>query len=63
MQGLSRLEPGSVFAEDFRVVRRLARGGMGTVYLVEQLSTRRRRALKILFSQTMDDGASRARFQ
>jgi serine/threonine protein kinase len=63
MQGLSRLEPGSVFADDFRVVRRIARGGMGTVYLVEQLSTGRKRALKIMFAQTVDDGASRARFQ
>ena len=44
----SRLEIGRVFAGDFRVTRLIAEGGMGTVYEVEQLSTHKRRALKLL---------------
>lgn len=63
MRALNRLEPGAVFAGDFRVERRLARGGMGAVYVVHQISTGRRRALKIMVSHTVDDRAARARFQ
>lgn len=37
------LAPGSIIAGDFRVIERLAEGGMGSVYVVEQRSTRRRR--------------------
>lgn len=42
------LAPGQVFANRFRVVRLLARGGMGAVYVVEQLSTQKLRALKLM---------------
>ena len=37
------LSPGSIFAGDFRVIRHLADGGMGAVYVVEQLSTGKQR--------------------
>ena len=33
------LDNGVVFARDYRVVRPLSEGGMGAVYVVEQLST------------------------
>jgi serine/threonine protein kinase/tetratricopeptide (TPR) repeat protein len=40
---------------DFRIVRQVGRGGMGIVYEAEQLSLRRRVALKVLpFASTMD---------
>jgi serine/threonine-protein kinase len=45
---LAELAPGTVFASDFRVVRKLGEGGMGVIYVVEQLSTGRQRALKLM---------------
>ena len=57
-----QLAPGSIIARDFRVTERLAEGGMGTVYVVEQLSTRRRRALKVMRPELVRDERSRQRF-
>lgn len=45
---LASLSPGTVFARDFRVVRPLREGGMGAVYVAEQISTGKRRALKLM---------------
>lgn len=56
------MKPGRVFARDFRVERLLALGGMGAVYVVEQLSTGKRRALKVLYPQFVSDDAGRRRF-
>src|SRR5580693_7072869 len=42
------LAPGVLFAGEFRVVRRLSTGGMGSVYLVEQVATGALRALKTM---------------
>jgi len=45
---LDRLAPSTVFAGKYRVVRALNEGGMGAVYVAEQLSTSLPRALKLM---------------
>jgi len=62
MSTLAQLSPGTLFAHDFRVVRPLADGGMGSVYVVEQLSTGRERALKLMHPQFVADPNNRRRF-
>jgi serine/threonine protein kinase len=57
-----KLSPGTIFARDFRVVSALAQGGMGAVYTVEQLSTGKRRALKVMQPQLIPDARARERF-
>ena len=56
------LAEGTVFAGDFRVLRPLARGGMGAVYVAEQASTGKRRALKVMSPMLADDAKARERF-
>jgi formylglycine-generating enzyme required for sulfatase activity/tRNA A-37 threonylcarbamoyl transferase component Bud32 len=60
--GVGVLEPGTVFARDFRVVRGLRTGGMGAVYVVDQMSTGKQRALKIMAPELAMDPATRERF-
>jgi tRNA A-37 threonylcarbamoyl transferase component Bud32 len=62
MSTLVQLEPGTIFARDYRIVRPLAEGGMGAVYLVEQVSTGKERALKLMHPNLVRDPALRARF-
>lgn len=57
------LQPGDVFGGDFRIERALAMGGMGAVYVVEQLSTGRKRALKLLLPSLLQNEKSRERFE
>ena len=45
---LPDLRPGTIFAEEYRIVGLLGRGGMGAVYRVEHLPTGKPRALKVL---------------
>ena len=59
---LTQLAPGMVLARDFKVVRALASGGMGSVYLVEQMSTGRQRALTVMHPEYARDHDSRERF-
>jgi serine/threonine-protein kinase len=62
MDVTGELHPGRTFAGDFRVERLLASGGMGSVYVAEQLSTGKRRALKVLHPQFVRDESGRRRF-
>ena len=41
------LAAGVVIAQDYRILRPLREGGMGAVYVAEQLSTGAQRALKV----------------
>ncbi|MCS7167082.1 MAG: serine/threonine-protein kinase [Gemmatales bacterium] len=53
---------GKVLA-DFRLIRKLGEGGMGQVYLAEQLSLRRRVAIKLLKSDLANHDVSLKRFR
>jgi TPR repeat protein/tRNA A-37 threonylcarbamoyl transferase component Bud32 len=57
------LAPGSLFAGDFVIVRPLSEGGMGAVYVVQQRSTGRARALKLMHGQLVQDPRLRQRFE
>ncbi|MBI5516161.1 MAG: protein kinase, partial [Deltaproteobacteria bacterium] len=57
------LEPGTTFAERYRVVSLLGAGGMAEVFEVEHLHTKRRHALKLLRPAAMADPDSVERFQ
>src|SRR5262245_45257286 len=52
-----------MFAGDFRIERPLASGGMGAVYVAQQLSTGRDRALKLMHSMLAGDETLRRRFE
>jgi serine/threonine protein kinase len=58
----ARLEAGSLFAGDFRVIDLLAEGGMSTLYRVEQQSTHKLRALKLVHARIAADPKGRQRF-
>jgi len=60
---MASLVVGSIFARDFRVVRPLGQGGMGSVYVVEQLSTGNLRALKLMHPQLVQNVDLRRRFE
>ncbi|MBE7479279.1 MAG: serine/threonine protein kinase [Polyangiaceae bacterium] len=54
---------GAVIGGDFRVERELARGGMGGVWLAEQISTGQKRALKIMHPTLIAQARMRERFE
>lgn len=56
------LPPGSLFAGRYRIIRPIAKGGMGEVFEVEDERIKRLLALKVLDSIILEDGRSRARF-
>jgi serine/threonine-protein kinase len=62
MVSVLRLKAGTVIGSDFKVLRLLAKGGMGAVYVAEQLSTGSERALKVMHPHLLDDQKSRDRF-
>ena len=58
--GEADLATGSRFG-DYRILRRLGRGGMGVVYEADHLPTSRRMALKVM-AHSLEDRQARARF-
>ena len=62
MSSLVALANESIFAGDYRIVSPLSSGGMGAVYVAEQLSTGTRRALKVMHPQLAGDTKLRERF-
>ncbi len=59
---MRELQPGTIFGRDFRIVRPLREGGMGAVFIAEQVSTAKQRALKIMAPELATDPATRERF-
>ena len=51
------------FAGRYRVVRRVAAGGMGAVFEVLHIETQRRRALKVMLPELVSNRELRDRFQ
>jgi serine/threonine protein kinase len=56
------IEPGMTVGGDFRVVSPLGEGGMGALFVAEQISVGRRRALKVMHRELLGDGRLRERF-
>ena len=56
-------QPGSVFADDFTIVSPISEGAMGQVFLVEQRSTGKRRALKLMLPELVNDPRLKQRFE
>lgn len=56
------LEPGELFCDRYRIKRRIADGGMASIYLAVDESTRVEVAIKVLFSYYSDNAVIRARF-
>jgi serine/threonine protein kinase len=57
------LEPGTVVGGDFALVRLLGEGGMGAVYVAEQRSTGKLRALKVMHRDIAPDATLQRRFE
>ncbi len=62
MQPKNVFDEGAVVGGGYRVVGRIAEGGMGSVFEVEQLTTGARRALKVMHVQLASDPKLRDRF-
>ena len=62
MSASGPLQVGTIFARDFRINRALREGGMGAVYVADQLSTGKQRALKVMAAYLASDPATRDRF-
>lgn len=61
--GMYALRPGTIFADEYRVIGPLSEGGMGAVYAVEQASTGKKRALKTMHVRLVHDPMLRERFR
>ncbi|MFN8176363.1 MAG: protein kinase [bacterium] len=57
------LRSGDVLGGDYRIERALGSGGMGTLYVATQLSTGKKRALKLLRPELLADPSLRERFE
>jgi serine/threonine protein kinase len=58
-----QLAVGATFHGRYQIVRRIKAGGMGAVYEVIHLETRRRRALKVMLPSVVSDPELRDRFK
>ncbi len=56
------LPEGTVLGGDYRLLKPLSSGGMGSVHLAEQVSTGTRRALKLMHQQLLQNARARERF-
>ena len=63
MIGPIELDSATPFAGRYRVVRRIAAGGMGAVFEVVHIETQRRRALKVMLPELVEHRELRDRFQ
>jgi serine/threonine protein kinase len=61
--GVHEREGGGTRLGDFRILREVGRGGMGVVYEAEQISLKRRVALKVLRFGAVADEVAMRRFQ
>ncbi|MGO8995703.1 MAG: bifunctional serine/threonine-protein kinase/formylglycine-generating enzyme family protein [Polyangiaceae bacterium] len=59
---LADLPEGSIFAGEFRIVRKLGAGGMGALYVAEQVGTGRQRALKLMHPGMVSSADLRQKF-
>jgi serine/threonine protein kinase len=59
---LTVIAPGTIVGGDFRILEPLSEGGMGAVFVAEQISTGRRRAVKLMKRELVADSQLRARF-
>src|SRR5688572_15106982 len=57
------LESGVLVGGDYRVERKLAEGGMGAVFVAEQVSTGAKRALKIIKPELLNEPKLKHRFE
>jgi serine/threonine-protein kinase len=62
MRSLPELPAGAIFADKYRVERKLATGGMGSVYEVRHLVHHKRYALKLMHPDLALDEVARQRF-
>src|SRR6185436_4164132 len=58
----SEFEPGDTIDGRYRIIRRLADGGMGTVFLAEHMLIKRRMAIKVLHAELAADRGMIDRF-
>ena len=59
---IRELKPGMVIRQNYRIIRKLGEGGMGTVYLAHQTLMGEPRALKFLSPELSNDQAFTSRF-
>jgi len=62
MTAHGHLGPGTILSGNYRIIRPLSEGGMGAVFVVEHVTTRKQRALKIMHSELLGDPQLRERF-
>ncbi|MFK7984628.1 MAG: protein kinase [Sandaracinaceae bacterium] len=63
MVGHLGISPGAIFADDYEVVRVLAKGGMGSLYVAKDRRTGEEVALKVLLPDLVTNKRMRMRFE